>query len=191
VKPPLILTSRSTATRQKAARDRRVIYEEVIIIMKNNISFLSAVVITAMSLVITTLTLASNICDTGIIFSKEESINFAVKIPSGKLTPPFWTPETRQVMALEKILPEHIEKNTSKNRKPIRDISTYKRQYLGITHNGKKQIYVNAFCEAHWSRTSEWQSKFVYALGGGNCFFKLRYDPVTNEILNFEINSER
>jgi hypothetical protein len=152
--------------------------------------FQGSILIIFICLVITTLTLADEI--PGIIYSKERTEEFASKLPvAGELTPPFWTPRIEEVRALEKLLPEFIRKNIPQNRKPIGTISKYKRQYLGITRNGKRQIYVNAFCEQHWSQKKDWESRFVFVLGGGNCYFRILFDPATNEFTDFVINSER
>lgn len=138
---------------------------------------------------ITTLTVADEI--PGIIFSKERTEEFASRLPiTGELTPPFWTPTVEQVRASEKLLPEFIRRNVPKNRKPIGILSKYKRQYLGITKNGKAQIYINAFCEQYWSQKKDWQSKFVFVFDGGNCYFQILFDPMTNEFTNFVINGE-
>ena len=138
---------------------------------------------------ITTLTLADEI--PGIIYSKERTKEFASKLPvTGELTPPFWTPRIEQVRALEKLLPEFVRENIPKNRKPISTISKYKRQYLGITKNGKRQIYINAFCEQYWSQEKDWQSNFILVFGGGNCYFRILFDPTRNEFTDFVINSE-
>jgi hypothetical protein len=140
-------------------------------------------------LLITTLTLADEI--PGSIFSKEKTEDLATKLPIvDELTPPFWTPKLEQVRALEKLLPQYVRTTIPKNRGPIGTISKYKRQYFGITKNRKKQIYVNAFCEQYWSQKNDWQSKFVFVLGGGNCYFQILFDPTTNEFTNFVINSE-
>jgi len=139
--------------------------------------------------VITTLTLADEI--PGAIFSKEKTEEFASKLlVTGELTPPFWTPKIEEVRALEKLLPEFVRKNAPQNGKPIGTISKYKRQYFGITKNGKKQIYINAFCEQYWSQKEDWRSKFVFVFDGGNCYFQILFDPTTNEFTNFVVNGE-
>ena len=139
--------------------------------------------------VITTLTLAGEI--PGAIFPKERTEEFASKLlVTGELTPPFWTPKIEQVRVLEKFLPEFVRKNAPRDGKPIGTISKYKRQYFGITKNGKKQIYVNGFCEQYWSQKEDWRSKFVLVLDGGNCYFQILFDPTTNEFTNFVINGE-
>ncbi len=157
--------------------------------MDNMKSFFRAAFVVFICLAMTTLALADEI--PGFIFSKERTEEFASRLPvTGELTPPFWTPRVEQVRALEKLLPEFIRKNIPKNRKPIGTLSKYKRQYLGITRNGKMQIYINGFCEQYWSRGKDWQSRFVFVLDGGNCYFQILFDPTTNEFTNFLINGE-
>ena len=166
-----------------------VMYREVDKSTYHKKLFQQAILIIFICFVITTLTLSDEI--PGIIFSKERTEGFASKLPvTGELTPPFWTPRIEQVRALEKVLPEFVNKNIPKNRKPIGTISKYKRQYFGITKKGKEQIYVNAFCEQYWSQEKDWQSRFVFVLGGGNCYFQILFDPTTNEFTNFVINGE-
>jgi hypothetical protein len=128
----------------------------------------------------------------GILFSQERTEASASKLPvSGKLTPAFWTPTVEQVLTLEEDLCIYVREKTHYNRSTIGDLSRYKRQYLGITRNGMRKIYVNAFCDDYWLKTKDWLYDFILVLGGGDCYFQILYDPITNEFSDFVINGQR
>ena len=62
----------------------------------------------------------------------------------------------------------------------------YKRQYVGIVQNDKELILVNAFCTDEF----DWQEEAVIVSDGGDCFFRVIYDPATGTFTDFEVNGE-
>lgn len=69
----------------------------------------------------------------------------------------------------------------------IRKPREYFRQYIGITRNGRKQIYVNAFCRDVPPPPS-WRDRLVVADDGGACFWHAIYDLGTGRFLSLAIN---
>ena len=127
----------------------------------------------------------------GVIFSAEYSLKLDKQGSLLGLQGPYWTPTEQQVAELEKVLAEYVRSisNAHYDRLTL-NLSTYKRQYLGITSSGKEVIYVNAFCDAYWSRDNTWKTDLVFVLDGGECFFQLTYDPESKEILEFNVSGE-
>jgi hypothetical protein len=60
----------------------------------------------------------------------------------------------------------------------------YFRQYVPIRQEGRKLLYVNAFCEA----PSYWRTQLVIVSDGGSCFWQALYDPATDTYSHLTIN---
>jgi hypothetical protein len=101
---------------------------------------------------------------------------------------PFWTPSEAEVRVLERSLPEFLAAHWPKDRGPKIDASRHKRQYFGVTRNGHKLVFVNAFCEEHTQQDPDWSKHFVFVFDGGSCFFQLYYDPSANSFLDLRVN---
>ena len=130
-----------------------------------------------------TVALPKNVKPQGVIFSAEQikSQKF-VRFPE-----PYWTPSQEQIDKLERMLPAFV-KAQSKNhsRHPKIKLSKYKRQYFGYSLNGKKVIYVNAFCHAF----AYWEKTFLLVEDGGQCFFQATFDPESDKFISFNVNGE-
>ncbi len=119
----------------------------------------------------------------GIIFTAEQIGSQKFVTAPG----PYWTPSQEQVDKLEKKLPAYLKDQLKSHSEPLRiDLSKYKRQYFGYSLNGKKVIYVNAFCDYF----DYWKTTFVFVFDGGQCFFQAAYDPETYKFLSFSVNGE-
>ena len=101
---------------------------------------------------------------------------------------PFWTPSEAEVRALERSLPEFIAARWPKDRGPKIDPSGHKKQYFGVTRNGRRLVFVNAFCEEHTKHDPDWSKHFVFVFDGGSCFFHVYYDPSANSFLDLRVN---
>jgi hypothetical protein len=126
---------------------------------------------------------SKNVKPQGIIFSAEQikSQKF-VRFPE-----PYWTPSQEQIDRLETKLPTYVkEQSKHHSRHPKIEISKYKRQYFGYSLNGKKVIYVNAFCHA----LDYWEKVFVAVKDGGQCFFQATFDPESDKFVSFSVNGE-
>ena len=103
---------------------------------------------------------------------------------------PFWTPTESQVRDLEQRLPDFLKSSTEPRANLIQPkLAGYKRQYFGFTIVGKRQILLNAFCDAGGPK-DYWRSQVVFVLDGGECYFQASYDPATKSFTSLSINGE-
>lgn len=129
-------------------------------------------------------TAASSVGDPqGIIFSAEQIKNQKlIEVPG-----PFWTPSQEQVNTLEKSLPAYLNEQSKIHPKLLKiELPKFKRQYFGYSLNGKKVIYVNAFCHSF----DYWKTTFVFVFDGGECFFQVTFDPAAGKFVNFSVNGD-
>jgi len=125
----------------------------------------------------------------GVVFSSKLSEQLAREGDLVNLEGPYWTPTTKQIIELEKVLRPYVNSHAPKDDDSLHgNLSEYKRQYIGMTFNGKQVIFVNAFCDSYWLNNDDWKSHFVLILDGGPCFFQIIYDPESRSILQFLIN---
>jgi hypothetical protein len=123
----------------------------------------------------------------GVIVPEEDAGEFSVFFPEGQLIS-VWTPQAEEIEALERDLPGYLQTAAAGN--PSANFSDrlpeYKRQYVGIVENGRELILVNAFCTNEF----DWQEEAVIVSDGGDCFFRVIYDPTTGSFEGFEVNGE-
>jgi hypothetical protein len=123
----------------------------------------------------------------GVIVPAEDAGGFSVYFPEGQLISA-WTPSAEDIEALEQDLPGFLQDEAAGN--PSDDLGDrlpeYKRQYVGIVENDKELILVNAFCTDEF----DWQEEAVIVSDGGDCFFRVIYDPATGTFTGFEVNGE-
>ena len=109
--------------------------------------------------------------------------------PSG-----YWTPKVDQVLTLESKLEEFVAKNGSRFNSGYapskEDLSTYGRQYIGITNPDGSYIVGIFFC-SHFSKDFDWKNQAVSVMGGGDCFFGVWYDPDKQEFIVLGVNSPK
>ncbi len=116
----------------------------------------------------------------GVIFPAKE-------IPFGEA--PFWTPTLEQVKELEGLLPEYLKSHPPMDDKPVGDVFEYGRQYFGVTNNGQKVIYLNAFCNP--SRFDpQWEEEMIQVKDGGSCYFQVYFDPARKEFIHLHYNGQ-
>lgn len=66
-------------------------------------------------------------------------------------------------------------------------IKRFKRQYVPvINQNGKKEIWINFFCD-DWG-VADWRSDLIQVLDGGNCYFSLKIDLTNKTYSELSIN---
>jgi hypothetical protein len=98
----------------------------------------------------------------------------------------FWSPSPDQIVAIEKLLPALLSKSGHKL-----ELSDSYRQYVGVTSNGKKLIYLNSFPKDAFAGSSEhvdWRTQAVVACDGGPAFWGVEFDPADNTFHNFGSN---
>jgi hypothetical protein len=130
----------------------------------------------------------SKLVDTGVIFSAEQ-LERLPNVHKIGVTPPYWTPSPEEIALLEARLKPYLEGATPPEARVIAArLGSYKRQYLGFTHDGKRWILVNGFCEGHWKEEDTWRDRVVLVLDGGLCYFKVLYDPSRSQFEHLLIN---
>jgi hypothetical protein len=121
----------------------------------------------------------------GVIFTKEQTAA-AEYFQKGKDS---WTPTNKQIEELENLFPEYISNyNVASAKEIYKNLSTYKRQYLGFTENGEQLIFINAFCEHKWKDNDKWKSQFVFVFDGGDCYFQAIYNPSKHKFEKLFVN---
>ncbi|MCX5784638.1 MAG: hypothetical protein NTX59_03020 [Elusimicrobia bacterium] len=101
---------------------------------------------------------------------------------------PFWEPSSRQILRFEAAFPEYLRGNPTGRGMPGEDFKSYGRQYFGISKNGKRLIYLNAFCGPE--RFPNRQMYKVWVLDGGKCYFHVIYNPAENKFSDLQYNGE-
>lgn len=125
---------------------------------------------------------------TAVLLTKEY---MDAKLPQ---TPPsgYWTPEVDQVLELESKLEEYLSHNravfNSGNAPSGEDLSSYRRQYIGVT-NKEGSLLVGSFFCSRFSENQDWQEQLISVMGGGDCFFKVWWDPNSREFTGMHVNS--
>jgi hypothetical protein len=141
--------------------------------------------------------------ETGVIFSAQQIERSAEINRLFDGVRPLWTPAPEDIARLESKLKPFLEDVSNGKLTEVADywwrvpsqakeilarVESYKRQYVGLTHGGKRWIYVNSFCEELWKRDDSWRDRFVMVLDGGSCFFTVLYDPSTQQFERLMIN---
>ena len=122
----------------------------------------------------------------------------------------FWQPAPADISELERRLPAWLSRQSHGPSKEMQ----YFRQYVGVIHDGRRFIYLNAFpadsirddaefykqmkarndpALAAWpSNFSEhhWREHAVMVCDGGNVYWGVEYDPLTKQFLNLDENGE-
>lgn len=120
----------------------------------------------------------------GVIFSVENGATTGVA-NQGET---YRTPSQAEVLALENQLGPYLQETAPRDYPgPLRDLSEYKRQYLGILVNEQQVIFVNFFCNAHGL---DWSHEFVFIADGGSCYFEVKYNLETGEFFDLSIHGE-
>lgn len=104
------------------------------------------------------------------------------------LLPGDWVPSNDQVLALEERVVAYLTQQADlfdSLQAPIEErLPGYRRQYWGVLENDTQLIVANFFCNgAH-----NWTERAVMVLDGGDCYFRLHYDPATGIFSDLEIN---
>jgi hypothetical protein len=124
-----------------------------------------------------------------VIVPGEDAGEFSVYFPENQVIS-VWTPRAEEIEALERDLPGYFQTAAASNPRVSDDfidrLPEYKRQYVGIIQNGSELILVNAFC----TDDSDWQEDAVIVLDGGDCFFRIIYDPGNRTFSDFQVNGE-
>jgi hypothetical protein len=100
-----------------------------------------------------------------------------------------WTPSRADIEGLEAQLHRVAEmKIKGWESTPIRieHPEKYFRQYVGVRHGGKRQIYINAFYDD--PPPSDWQKRLFVVIDGATGYWHAFYDPDTKAFSDLTIN---
>ena len=99
----------------------------------------------------------------------------------------FWLPSRSQVIAIEQRLPELLRKSGHHIK-----LSDSYRQYIGVTSQGKKRIYVNSFPKfaLDYSKKPDWHVTSITVCDGGDVFWGVEFDPADNTFHDLLFNGE-
>ena len=124
------------------------------------------------------------------IYRAEETKAFSSEPYAHQLkgVPPYWTPNSEQVRALEEALPGFLQESWPADHPPIENLDRYVRQYFGITSEAGRAVVLNAACDSYASSNPEWRKHFIFVFDGGSCFFQLEYDPLSKQFRNLSVN---
>jgi hypothetical protein len=121
-----------------------------------------------------------------VIFSAEETKRIGYDCGGA---PPFWTPTDDQVQELESLLPKYLKSYPPIDDEAVGNCFEYGHQYFGVTKNGRRLIYLNAFCKP--SRFDpRWQKEMIVVRDGGSCYFQVYFDPAEKEFINLRYNGQ-
>jgi hypothetical protein len=118
--------------------------------------------------------------------------------PDGDQTD-FWTPTMADVVALEEQLPGFLRRELAQGLwrefSPSPDDSplsqkalSYHRQYAGVMNHRRPVIEGNFFCT---DVERDWHKEFVDVMGGGDCFFGIKYDAKERRLFGLWINAPK
>jgi hypothetical protein len=123
----------------------------------------------------------------GVIIPREKAVGF-MKAFSGLDEKEAWTPGRNSVLKLEEKIESYLKQAADKRSPSLwSKLAKYKRQYVGVTRNGRKVIFVNFFCDAF---DANWKTHPVAVDDGGDCFFNLLFDPGSSAFSDLQINGE-
>jgi hypothetical protein len=146
-------------------------------------------ILAAVSAFLTHCTFAEESLITGKIYEAKQTEQLFPQSALPGSGSPFWTPSRLEIRSLERALPDFLTAHWPPRRGPMVDLSKYKAQYFGVSRDGKKLIFINAFCDEFAQRNPDWANRFVGVADGGSCFFYLFYDPSTNSLSDLYVNS--
>ena len=89
---------------------------------------------------------------------------------------------------LEEELPRFLKSNPPHSQpEAVNDLSSSKRQYLGLLRGEKRAIYVNIF-PYHPVATADWATEPVIVCDGGASFFGAEFDVVSRQFTHVAYN---
>ena len=93
-----------------------------------------------------------------------------------------WEPTVGDIEGAESNLSQ-----ISAQRNDIDDARKYFRQYLAVVVNGRRTIFLNAFC-TNQGHENDWRKRLVFVYDGGKCFWHATYDPATQKFSELAVN---
>jgi len=101
-----------------------------------------------------------------------------------------WTPSKADIESIEQRIPQISKlkiRSYESTHLRIENPEKYFRQYVGVRHNGKRRIYINAFCDD--SPPPDWRLRLYVVIDGATCYWHVFYDPESNTFSDLTINA--
>jgi len=115
-----------------------------------------------------------------------ETAEFARRFVESGVQVKSWEPTVADMNDAESSLSQ-ISALSSKNPgDQINHPEQYFRQYLAVSIDGKKRLFLNAFCTSRGD--GYWRTHLVFVYDGGNCFWHATYDPSTQKFSELRVN---
>jgi hypothetical protein len=106
----------------------------------------------------------------------------------GVLVSDAWKPSREDAAKLEAGLVDYIRRNPPERSPRLwRKLKLYRRQYIGITRDGRRFIRCIAFCDA---AGLNWKRQIVVVFDGGDCYFEIDYDVDSGTYSNLYVHGE-
>jgi hypothetical protein len=116
----------------------------------------------------------------GIIVSQAHAAEFAV---AGGETQSFWTPAVSDVLKLARAMREQLHRHDPRVASRLQE---YRFQVVGVVRGGRHLLFVDGFCKA----PTDWRERPVRVKDGGDCYFRLSFEPLNGVISEFSVNGE-
>jgi hypothetical protein len=121
----------------------------------------------------------------GVIFPAEKrALDFS---PKDKMNE-YWTPSEADVSEAERRLLAFLQSGVlkgSERDKILKNLRTYKRQYVGLVIKGEKEVFINLFCVVDGPY---WIRREVIVMDGGACFFRVQFSMKTKTFHSLQVN---
>ncbi len=98
-----------------------------------------------------------------------------------------WVPGPRTVERIKGQIGPFVQAQAVAEGVKLGDLGAYTFQYEGYEENGKKLVFVNAFCSKGDPR--EVKKELIMVMNGGTCFFNLSYDVENDELVGLAMNN--
>jgi len=96
-----------------------------------------------------------------------------------------WRPSAQDVAEASAQLEPYVARQARLAGEALPSWNTYRFQYRGQELNGRKVIFVNAFCSAPSDLVV---TEVVEAYDGGPCYFRAYWDPIEKIYLSVSFN---
>ncbi|HEY5851927.1 MAG TPA: hypothetical protein VIT62_14325 [Lysobacter sp.] len=99
-----------------------------------------------------------------------------------------WTPGLPDIEAAKAQIEPYVRRQAQLSHQTLPPWDSYTFQYQGQDFQGRKIIYVNAFCNDHFVNPAG--TGMVVVFDGGPCFFQAFWDPLNKIFLTVLFNGQ-
>jgi len=99
-----------------------------------------------------------------------------------------WAPSTETIADIRQQIESFVSMQTRAEGLTLRDWGSYTFQYQGQKENGRKFVFINAFCVN--DKTAQLKKRMLQVTDGGTCFFNLKFDPQKKRFFDLRVHRE-